>query len=88
LNSAGAGYDLAQASLEEYLRFPIWMQGLLVAALAVVLALAVTDVVDDFTDWIVLGGILVAVFGLMIAVNNRRYPTRKRTFTRDTDSRW
>jgi len=88
LNLAGAGYDPAQASPEEYLRFPIWMQGLFVVALAVVLALAVTDVVDDFTDWIVLGGILVAVFGLMIAVNTRRYPTRKRTFTRDSDSRW
>ena len=85
---AGAGYDLAQASLEEYLRFPIWMQGLLVVALAVVLALAVTDVVDNFTDWIVLGGIRGAGFGLMIAVNTRRYPTKKRKFTRDTDSRW
>ena len=88
MNLAGAGYDLAQASLEEYLRFPIWMQGLMVAALAVVLALAVTNVVDNATDWIVLGGILVAVFGLMIAVNNRRYPTQKRKFTRDSDSRW
>src|SRR5215213_3341976 len=55
---AGAGYDLRAGEPGGVLRFPIWMQGLMVAALAVVLALAVTDVVDDFTDWIVLGGIL------------------------------
>ena len=79
---------LAHTSVEEYLRFPIWMQGLLVLAIAVVGLLAILDVVDDTSDWIVLGGILVAVFGLMIAANNRRYPTRKRSFSRDSDSRW
>ena len=50
--------------------------------------LAVTSVVDGWADWVVLGGILVAVFGMMIAVNNRRYPTRKRSFTKDSDSKW
>jgi hypothetical protein len=30
----------------------------------------------------------VAVSGVAVAVNNRRYPTRKRTFTKDSDSRW
>jgi hypothetical protein len=64
------------------------MQASFVVILAVVLALAVTSVVDNWTDWIVLGGIVVAVVGLMIALNNRRYPTKKRAFTRDTDSRW
>ena len=53
------------------MRFPVWMQALLVIVLAVVL-----------------GGILVAVIGMMIAVNNRQYPTRKRTFTKDSRSRW
>jgi hypothetical protein len=64
------------------------MQASLVVILAVVLALAVTSVVDNWTDWIVLGGIVVAVIGLMITLNNRRYPTKKRAFTRDSDSRW
>jgi hypothetical protein len=36
----------------------------------------------------VLGGILVAVFGMMVAVNRRQYPTRKRSFTKDSDSQW
>ena len=44
--------------------------------------------VDGWEDWVVLGGILVAVIGVAIAVNNRRYPTRKRTFTKDSDSKW
>jgi len=73
---------------EEYLRFPLWMQALLVVVLAVVLAVAVLSVVDGAADWIVLGGIVVAAIGTMIAVNNRRYPTRKRSFTKDADSKW
>ena len=56
--------------------------------LAAVLAVAVTSVVDGWADWVVLGGILVAVVGMMIAVNNRQYPTRKRSFTKDSDSKW
>ena len=56
--------------------------------LAVVLALAVTSVVDNWADWVVLGVIVVAVIGVVIAVNNRQYPTKKRAFTRDSDSKW
>jgi hypothetical protein len=70
------------------LRFPLWMQALLVVVLAVVLAVAVLSVVDGAADWIVLGAIVVAAIGTMIAVNNRQYPTRKRAFTKDSDSKW
>jgi len=70
------------------LRFPFWLQALLVVMLGVVLALAVTDVVSDWSDWVVLGGIVVAVVGMAIAVNRRQYPTGKRSFSRDSDSRW
>jgi protein-S-isoprenylcysteine O-methyltransferase Ste14 len=70
------------------LRFPRWMQASLVVLLVIVLALVVTDTVSDWSDWVVLGGILVAVFGMMIAVNRRQYPTEKRQFTRDSSSRW
>ena len=82
------GYDALPEDVEEYLRFPVWMQALLVVLLVGRAGLGVTSVVDDWADWVVLGGIMVAVFGMMIAVNNRRYPTRKRTFTRDSDSQW
>jgi hypothetical protein len=64
------------------------MQAAMVVLLVVVLALIVTDTVSDWSDWVVLGGILVAVFGMMIAVNRRQYPTEKRKFTRDSSSRW
>jgi hypothetical protein len=58
---------------------------LLVAAVVV---LGVTSVVDGWEDWVVLGGIVAAVIGLMLAVNTRRYPTRKRSFTKDSESKW
>lgn len=70
------------------MRFPLWMQALLVVLLAAVLAVAVVSVVDGWADWVVLGGILVAVIGMMVAVNRRQYPTRKRSFTKDSDSKW
>jgi hypothetical protein len=73
---------------EEYLRFPVWMQALMMLLVAAVVVLGVTSVVDGWEDWVVLGGIVAAIVGLMIAVNRRQYPTRKRSFTKDSDSRW
>jgi hypothetical protein len=73
---------------EEYLRFPVWMQALMLLLVAAVVVLGVTSVVDGWEDWVVLGGIVAAVVGLMIAVNRRQYPTRKRSFTKDSDSQW
>ena len=70
------------------MRFPVWMQALVVVLLAAVLAVAVVMVVDGWADWVVLGGILLAVIGMMVAVNRRQYPTRKRSFTKDSDSKW
>jgi hypothetical protein len=70
------------------LRFPVWMQALFMLLVAAVVVLGVTSVVDGYEDWIVLGGIVAAVVGVMIAVNRRQYPTRKRTFTKDSDSKW
>ena len=71
------------------MRFPVWLQALVVLlSSAVIVVLGVTSVVDGWEDWVVLGGILVAVIGARMAVNSRRYPTRKRTFTKDSDSKW
>jgi O-antigen/teichoic acid export membrane protein len=70
------------------LRFPLWMQALLVVVLAVVLAIIVAQAANGWAGWVVFGGILVAVIGTMIAVNRRQYPTQKRSFTRDSSSRW
>ena len=73
---------------EKYLRWPLWFQGLLVGILVVVLALAVTSVVDNWSDWVVLGVIVGTVLAVAATVLNRQYPTRKRSFRRDSDSRW
>ena len=71
------------------MRFPLWLQATVVTLICAVLVVAaVTSVVDGWEDWVVLGGILVAVLGMAIAISNRRYPTRKRTFTKDSDSKW
>jgi nicotinamide riboside transporter PnuC len=70
------------------LRFPVWMQAFLVLVLAVALALIVTSVVDNWSDWVVLGVIVVTTVAVAFAVYNRRYPTKKRTFTRDSSSKW
>lgn len=71
------------------MRFPVWLQALVVlSVVGVIVVLGVTSVVDGWEDWVVLFGILAAVSGVAVAVNNRRYPTRKRTFTKDSDSRW
>jgi hypothetical protein len=74
--------------VEEYLRFPLWLQAILVTLLAVVLAVIVLSIVEGAADWIVLGAIVVAAAGTAIAITTRRYPTRKRAFTKDADSKW
>jgi hypothetical protein len=76
------------AAEEEYLRSAFWMQALIVALVAVVLGLAVTDVVDDWSDWLVLGVIVGTTIAVAFTVFNRQYPTRKRAVTRDQDSDW
>ena len=70
------------------MRISFGIQVLALAALIVVLVLAITDTVSDWSDWVVLGGIIVATVGFAIAIQNRQYPTRKRAFTRDSRSKW
>ena len=51
---------------------------------------AVAKVADGWAGWLVFGVFVMAVVGAAIAVNNRRFLPQgtKRTFTRDSDSRW
>jgi hypothetical protein len=64
------------------------MQALIVVVVAVVLALAITDVVDHWSDWLVLGVIVGTTIAVAFTVFNRQYPTRKRAVTRDSDRDW
>lgn len=70
------------------MRFPVWMQALGVLLLAAVLVLSITQVVDNWSDWVVLGVIVVTVIAVAFTVYNRQYPTKRRSFTRDSKSDW
>jgi O-antigen/teichoic acid export membrane protein len=70
------------------LRFRFLMQALILGAIVIVLAVAVLGVVDNWSDWVVLGVIVGTVIAVAFTVMNRQYPTRKRRFTRDSDSNW
>jgi hypothetical protein len=63
---------------------------LIVLAVAVGLGFVVAGSADGWADWVVFGVVICAVIGGAIAVWQRQYPaqSKKRVFTRDSDSRW
>jgi hypothetical protein len=65
-----------------------WLQALILIVVIVALALVVTSVVDDWSDWVVLGAVVFTTIGGAVAIHHRQYPTKKRAFTRDADSDW
>jgi hypothetical protein len=48
------------------------------------LSYVVIKVSSDWGDWVVLGVIVLTVFGAARAIYTRRYPTKKRTFVRSS----
>jgi hypothetical protein len=72
------------------MRVSIVIQWLIFAAVAAVLGYAVVHVAKGWAGWVVFGVIVMAALGGAIAVWNRQYPqiSKKRTFTRDSDSKW
>jgi hypothetical protein len=71
-------------------RGTVVVQWLIILAVAAGLGYAVTRSANGWADWIVFGVIVCAALGGAIAVWNRQYPamSKKRTFTRDSDSDW
>ena len=67
---------------------PLWVQLLAAAAFLGVLVLAASQIADDWSDWVVFGVVVVTLFGFAVAINKRQYPTKKRGFTRDSESDW
>jgi hypothetical protein len=57
---------------------------------AAALGYVLLESVDGWADWVVFSVVVLAALGGAIAVWNRQYPaaTQKRTFTRDSDSKW
>lgn len=72
------------------MRGRLLVQILIFAVVAAVLGYALLESVDGWADWVVFGVVVMAALGGAIAVWQRQYPaaTTKRTFTRDSDSKW
>ncbi|HEV3228316.1 MAG TPA: hypothetical protein VGY97_02485 [Solirubrobacteraceae bacterium] len=58
------------------------------AALCGGLIYLVFKVAINWADWVVFGMIVVTVVGAAIAVYPRRYPTRKRAYTRTSEDKF
>ena len=66
------------------------VQFAIVFAVAVGLGILVVRSANSWGDWVVFGVIVCAALGGAIAIWHRQYPapTKKRTFTRDSESNW
>jgi O-antigen/teichoic acid export membrane protein len=71
-------------------RGTVVVQWIIILVVAAGLGYAVTRSANGWADWVVFGVIVCAALGGAIAVWNRQYPqmSKKRTFTRDSDSKW
>ena len=67
---------------------PVWVQLLAAAAFLGVLLAAAMTLSDGWADYVVFAAFFITFLGFAIAVNKRQYPTGKRGFSRDSDSRW
>lgn len=67
---------------------PVWVQILAAAVFLGILVTAAMLLSDGWADYVVFAAFFVTFLGFAIAVNKRQYPTKKRGFTRDSDSRW
>ena len=72
----------------ESLRWAFWMQVVALIVLTAVLAYAVVKVAWGWASWVVFGAIVITAIGGIVAINHREYPTKKRSFTRSSDSDW
>jgi hypothetical protein len=63
------------------------IQVALTIVISAALIYAVFKVATDWSDWIVFGVIVLTAFGAAIAVNQRKYPTKKRAYTRQSENR-
>jgi hypothetical protein len=61
-------------------------QALAMAGLVAGLGYLVVSSADSWGDWVVFGVVTLTAFGAAIAVHHREHPTRKRAFSRSSDS--
>ena len=72
------------------MRGTVVVQWIIILVVAAGLGYAVVKVAHNWASWVVFAVIVLAAIGGAIAVWQRQYPaqTRKRTFTRDSESNW
>jgi cytochrome bd-type quinol oxidase subunit 2 len=61
---------------------------IVVALICAACIYAVFKVAAGWADWVVLGMIVLTAFGAAVAIYPRRYPTRKRAYTRRSDDKY
>ena len=62
-------------------------QALAMAGLVAGLGYLVVSSADSWGDWVVFAVVTLTAFGAALAVHHREHPTRKRAFSRSSDSR-
>jgi len=67
---------------------PLGVQLLAAAAFLAVIVAAAIALADDWSDYVVFAAVVITFIGFAVAVHQRQYPTKKRGFTRDSDSDW
>ena len=67
---------------------PVWVQLLFAAVFLGIIAAAGIAIADNWADYIVFAVFFITFVGFAIAINKRQYPTKKRGFTRDSESNW
>jgi membrane protein YdbS with pleckstrin-like domain len=60
---------------------------IVVALISAACIYVVFKVAADWSDWVVLAMIVVTAFGAAAAIYPRRYPTRKRAYSRRSDDK-
>jgi hypothetical protein len=67
---------------------PLYVQLLAAAAFLGVIVFAAVQLADGWADYVVFAVFFLTFIGFAVAVNKRQYPTKKRGFSRGSDSRW
>jgi hypothetical protein len=62
------------------------VQAFAMAGLVGGLGYLVVSSADSWGDWVVFGAVTLTAFGAALAVHHREHPTRKRAFSRSSDS--
>ena len=64
------------------------IQVMILALICAVCIYLVFKVAVNWASWVVFGMIVLTAFGAAVAIYPRRYPARKRAYTRDSDDKF